>query len=227
MVYRGPGCGKRSGFGGPWPTCLDPIPDTKSGVGMSPAKRRATVAGIAGAVVTAATVGVVFGTGSVGAAAGASLTPSARPAAPRVAQSLTLNLAMDHVVAEATRGDTTFVLAPGAGQFATPGELCFAVINASEMSGPGFRQGSTSSFGCGPAAQSETNRNMATQRDLAGNITVWGFVPEGTTSVTAAGQNIPLTGRLFDSPLPTSARTVLLSTPPGTKVLNVAPPPPK
>jgi len=193
---------------------------------MSMTKRRAlgtVLTGLSGALVA----GIVGLTGSGGAAASAGAVRPAPSPITDIAQPLSRNLAMDRVVAQATRGTTAFILAPGVGQFAHPGDLCFAVIDASEMSGPGFRPGPTSSLACGPAASWEANGTMATQRDPAGNVTVWGFVPLGTTRVTAAGREIPLTGRFFDTGIARTVRVLLLTTPAGQKTLDVAPVPPE
>jgi hypothetical protein len=131
---------------------------------------------LAGSAVVVARVGAALvliptGTTSPPAYAG----PARRVPASSLADTLNMNA----VVAEATIGNATFVVAPAVkppgimGRLFVPDELCFAV--SGRLSGSG---GASGMLTCGSRTSVETKGSGAAVTDGATGITtVWGFAP--------------------------------------------------
>ncbi len=172
-------------------------------------RRRPLVLGGSALVVAGAATALVLGfTGTTSSPAYRS--PQYAAAARVPASSLTYLLNTNAIVAQATIGDTRFVVAPGTGAQAT--ELCFAVSGRLPGSG-----GASGMMVCG-SRTSVGMQGSGASATIAGKTTVWGFAPQGTTAATVGGRPVRLVGRFYEVVLPPGVHNVVFRTPTGKKM---------
>lgn len=169
-----------------------------------------TTAGRAAAAVAAlaiAAVGVVVGAGAVDSDPG-------DPLAEHLAQPTLDQVDLAAAVAEAEVDGTRFVVAPGLGPLARPGQLCFVAV----------RGASDSVTGCGDGDRFQSEGAMFTERGPQGERRVWAFVPEGYSTVTAGGEQVgSVTDRFFTGAVPSDSESVTFAGEAGQLDLAIAP----
>ena len=126
--------------------------------------------------------------------------------------SIQKQLDMTAVVAQATIGGTTLIVAPAARVYGPWGPeydaylRCMAVILPNNA-GMG---------GCGPQTAFAKYGDLEIDETRSG-VHAYGYVPAGVTGVIAAGRRVPLVGRFFATPLPRGVLTVTLVTSSGAR----------
>lgn len=133
---------------------------------------------------------------------------SASSGLPSIRQQLDMNA----VIAQATIGGTTLIVAPAARVYGPWGPeydaylRCIAVV-LSNNSGM---------VGCGPKSALAKYGDLEID-EMRSGVHAYGYVPAGVTGVVAAGRRVPLLGRFFATPLPRGVLTVTLVTSSGAR----------
>lgn len=125
-----------------------------------------------------------------------------------------LPLDLANAVARAQLAGTDYIVAPRA-RSAAPGTLCFAVVES---------EGYT--YGCGDGSNLQTRGGLFAEFAPESDVRVWGFVPAGLTTVSAAGETVAtVSERFFSASIPVGTEMLTVTGPEGTLNLNVPPRP--